>query len=223
MPGSCATNGSGIMQFILNGEACTYDGDPELPLLTYLREEAGLISPKDGCAPQAACGCCAVALNGRAVLSCVVPMKKVAEGRVVTIEGLDEKTQDAFARAFLLKGGVQCGFCIPGIVMQSKVLLDRNPNPTLAEVRQALTPHLCRCTGYKKIEQSILCAAEALRTGELPKDAGVRGKIGERLPKYDSHDVVLGRRPYVCELKFEGPEIQRSSPRPNREPEHPGR
>ncbi|MFQ5771559.1 MAG: (2Fe-2S)-binding protein, partial [bacterium] len=151
------------MQFNLNRENKIYDGDPDLPLLTYLREHEGIISPKDGCAPQAACGCCAVELNQRAVLSCVIPMKKVAGGEVTTIEGFDQRTQDVFARAFLEKGGVQCGFCIPGIVVQAKVLLDKNPNPSREQATQALTPHLCRCTGYKKIVDSILYASELLR------------------------------------------------------------
>src|SRR5215510_6850171 len=104
------------MEFTLNGQARRYDGDPDLPLLTYLRESEDIISPKDGCAPQAACGCCAVQLNDRAVLACITPMKKAANGRVITIEGLGEYRQNVFANAFVSKGGVQCGFCIPGIV-----------------------------------------------------------------------------------------------------------
>ncbi|MFQ5639365.1 MAG: 2Fe-2S iron-sulfur cluster-binding protein, partial [bacterium] len=190
------------MHFTLNGIKKTYDGDPELPLLTYLREQENILSPKDGCAPQAACGCCVVELNKHAVLSCVIPMKKVANGEVTTIEGLAEKTQDTFAKAFLAKGGVQCGFCIPGIVMQGKVLLDKNPHPTREEVQKALTPNLCRCTGYKKIEDAILCAAEAVKDGQEIQTGRPNGKIGERLPKYDSYDVVLGRRPFVCDMKF---------------------
>ncbi|MFQ5864780.1 MAG: selenium-dependent xanthine dehydrogenase [bacterium] len=191
------------MHFTLNGIKKNYNGDPELSLLNYLREEEGIISPKDGCAPQAACGCCVVELNKNAVLSCVIPMKKVANAEVVTIEGLEEYTQDVFAKAFLEKGGVQCGFCIPGIVMQAKVLLDKNPHPTREEVAKVLTPHLCRCTGYKKIIDSILYAGEILREGKEIKNGKHSGKIGERLPKYDSYDVVLGRRPFVCDMKFE--------------------
>lgn len=193
-----------MIQFCLNGKNKTFPGDPDLPLLTYLREHEGIISPKDGCAPQAACGCCVVELNRQAVLSCVIPMKKVADGNVTTIEGLGERTQEVFAMSFMEKGGVQCGFCIPGIVMQSKVLLDHNPAPTREDVQKALTPNLCRCTGYKKIEDSILCAAEALRSGKPVETGKHSGKIGDRLPKYDSHDVVLGQRPFICDMKFEG-------------------
>ncbi len=192
------------MQFRLNNQIKTYTGAPELPLLNYLRDHENILSPKDGCAPQAACGCCVVALNHRAVLSCVIPMKKVENGEVLTIEGLDEKTQEIFAKSFLEKGGVQCGFCIPGIVMQSKVLLADNADPTLEEVQQALTPHLCRCTGYKKIEEAILHAGSVFRNESAVGQFKYSGKVGERLPKYDSHDVVLGRRPFVCDLKFDG-------------------
>lgn len=191
------------MKFILNGSPRNFAGDPELPLLTYLRQIEKIISPKDGCAPQAACGCCAVELNGRAVLACVIPMSKVADGEVTTIEGMHENVQDTFAKAFLKKGGVQCGFCIPGIVVQSKVLIDQNPEPTRADIKKALTPHLCRCTGYKKIIDSVEYAAAALREGQtidLPDGGGV----GARLPKYDSYDVVLGRRPYTDDIDIDG-------------------
>ena len=112
------------MNFTLNGNTKTYDGDPELLLLNYLREIEGIISPKDGCSPQAACGCCTVELNGKAVLSCAIPMKKVDGGIVLTTEGLDEYKKRVIANAFVEKCGVQCGFCIPGIVMQAKVLID---------------------------------------------------------------------------------------------------
>lgn len=192
------------MKFILNGVHKEYSGDPELTLLNYLRDHEGIISPKDGCAPQAACGCCAVELSGRAVLACVTPMHKVSGGRVTTIEGIGKERQEVFADAFLSAGGVQCGFCIPGIVMQSKVLIDRNPRPTREDVQKALTHHLCRCTGYKKIEDAILCAAQAFREGKpVPRENG-RGKVGTRLAKYDCREAVLGSRPYVDDLRVPG-------------------
>lgn len=192
------------MKLTLNGTAQEYHGDPELSLLRYLREHAGVLSPKDGCAPQAACGCCVVELNGRAVLACATPMKKVADGCVVTIEGLGAYRQSVFAHAFVASGGVQCGFCIPGIVMQAKVLLDRHPNPSRQEVQKALTPHLCRCTGYKKIEDAILLAAEALRTGRKLPAPGGDGHIGSRHPKYEAAELVLGRRPFVADMSVAG-------------------
>jgi aldehyde oxidoreductase len=138
------------MKFILNGQQKEYDGDPELPLLTYLREGEDITTVKDGCAPQAACGACTVDLNGKAVLACVTPMKKVADGRVLTTDGLGAYRQQVYANAFVEKGGVQCGFCIPGIVMRANALINRNPEPSRADIEKELTPNLCRCTGYKK-------------------------------------------------------------------------
>ncbi|HNB53902.1 MAG TPA: 2Fe-2S iron-sulfur cluster-binding protein, partial [Anaerolineales bacterium] len=192
------------MQFILNGQPKTFDGDPDMPLLTYLREVEGITSPKDGCSPQAACGCCAVDLNGKAVLSCAITMKKVEGGVVMTTEGLGEYRQKVFANAFVEKGGVQCGFCIPGMVMQSNALINKNPTPTRADVEQALAPHLCRCTGYKKIVDAVMYAADAIRKEEeIPTPRG-NGKIGTRLPKYQAQKLVLGQHQYVDDIKIEG-------------------
>ncbi len=192
------------MNFKLNGSEKTYTGDPDLSLLHYLRNEAGIISPKDGCSPQAACGCCVVQIDDKAVLSCVTPMKKVLGSQVITTEGMSDYQQDLFANAFVEKGGVQCGFCIPGIVMQSKVLLEKNPQPTRDEVAKTLTPHLCRCTGYKKIIDAVLYAAEAMRKEEeIPLPTGT-GKVGTRHPRYDARRTVLGQRPYVADMQLEG-------------------
>ena len=192
------------MQFTLNGNKKEYSGNPELPLLTYLRDFEGIISAKDGCAPQAACGACVVELNGKSVLSCVIPMKKVEGGNVITIEGIGEYRQRVFANAFVEKSGVQCGFCIPGIVMQAKVLIDKNPSPSREDIERAIQPNLCRCTGYKKIIDSILYAAEAIKDlKEIPVPK-TDGKIGKRHPKYDASNLVLGISPYVADMKLEG-------------------
>jgi aldehyde oxidoreductase len=183
------------MKFWLNGTIKEYEGDPELPLLTYLREIAGIISPKNGCAPQAACGACVVDLDGKAVLSCVTPMKKVAESQVTTIEGLGKYRQDVFANAFVANGGVQCGFCIPGIVMQANALINKNPEPSRADVEKALTPNLCRCTGYKKIVDAVIEAADAIRSEEEIQPPNGNGRIGTRLsaflPRPTFPEIVL--------------------------------
>ena len=192
------------MKFTLNGQVVEFNGDPDLPLLTYLREDREILSPKNGCAPQAACGACTVDLNGKAVLSCVTPMKKVAQGEVTTIEGLGQYRQDVFANAFVEKGGVQCGFCIPGIVMQANVLINKNPEPTADEIEKALTPNLCRCTGYKKVIDAILYAADAIqKEEEIPPPTG-NGKIGTRQPKYQARKLVLGEHTYVDDVRLEG-------------------
>jgi aldehyde oxidoreductase len=192
------------MRFTLNGQEISYDGDSNLSLLHYLREIQGITSPKDGCAPQAACGCCAVQVGDKALLACVTPLKKLEGASVTTTEGMSEYRQAVFAHAFVEKGGVQCGFCIPGIVMQANSLIDKNPAPSRDEIAKALTPHLCRCTGYKKIVDAIEYAAAAIRAEEeIPRPTS-SGKVGERHPKYDAFRLVLGQRPYVADLKLAG-------------------
>ncbi len=196
-----------MIEFMLNGQMTQYDGDPARPLMNVLREDMGIISPKDGCAPQAACGCCVVQVDDKALLSCVTKMEKIAGKSVTTTEGLGEYRQNVFANAFVTEGGVQCGFCIPGIVMQANNLINRNPDPSRAEIEKALTPHLCRCTGYKKIVNAIETAADAIRNEEEVPMPECDGRIGSRLPKYQAGDLVLGQHRYVDDIRMEGMRI----------------
>ena len=196
-----------MIQFTLNGQKMTYSGDPERPLLTYLREEQGIISPKDGCAPQAACGCCVVQVDDKAVISCVTKMEKVAGKSVLTTEGLGDYRQNVYANAFVKEGGVQCGFCIPGMVMQANSLIHRNPQPSRADIEKSLTPHLCRCTGYKKIVTAIQTAAEAIHSEEEVCLPAHDGRVGSRVPKYQAQDLVLGQHRYVDDIRIEGMRI----------------
>ena len=192
------------MKFSLNGKQKEYNGDPDLSLLRFLRDIEGITSPKDGCSPQASCGACTVELNGKAVLSCVIPMKKVEDGNVLTIEGIGEYKQNVFANAFVEKGGTQCGFCTPGIVMQSKVLIDNNPYPNDEEIKKSLTPNLCRCTGYTKIIDSVGYAAEAIKSNnDIPRPKS-EAKVGKRHPKYDADKLTLGQADFVDDMKFDG-------------------
>ena len=196
-----------MIEFMLNGQRTEYDGDPARPLMNVLREDLGIISPKDGCAPQAACGCCVVQVDDRALLSCVTKMEKIAGKSVTTTEGLGEYRQNVFANAFVTEGGVQCGFCIPGIVMQANNLINHNPDPTRADIEKCLTPHLCRCTGYKKIVNAIETAADAIRNEEEVPIPECDGRIGSRLPKYQAGDLVLGQHRYVDDIRMEGMRI----------------
>ncbi|MCP4362350.1 MAG: selenium-dependent xanthine dehydrogenase [Chloroflexi bacterium] len=193
-----------MMKFLLNGQSREYNGNPDLLLLNYLRDHEGILSPKDGCAPQAACGCCAVQLNDKAVLGCATKMSRVADGEVTTIEGLGEYRQKVFANSFVLRGGVQCGFCIPGIVMQSNVLINKNSDPSRADVEKALTPHLCRCTGYKKIVDAVTTAAAAIRNEENVELPEGNGRVGTRQPKYQAAKLVLGQHEYVDDIRIPG-------------------
>ena len=193
-----------MIEFMLNGQVTRYDGDPDRALMNVLREDLGIISPKDGCAPQAACGCCVVQVDDKALLSCVTKMEKVAGKSVTTTEGLGEYRQNVFANAFVSEGGVQCGFCIPGIVMQANNLINHNPDPSRADIEKCLTPHLCRCTGYKKIVDAIETAADAIRKEEEVPMPECDGRIGSRLPKYQADNLVLGQHRYVDDIRMEG-------------------
>ena len=154
--------------FALNGRPVEVVGEHP-HLLSALREELGVTSVKDGCAPQGQCGCCTVLLDGKAQVSCLVGLEKVAGRSVVTLEGLTEAERGRFARAFAATGALQCGFCTPGMMLAAKALLDRNPDPTEDEVRWALSGNLCRCTGYQNIVKSVLWAAAKLRA-QAPAD-----------------------------------------------------
>lgn len=193
-----------MIQFKLNGISIEFDGDPDMPLLTYLRDVQGIMSAKDGCAPQAACGCCVVQIDDKAVISCVTKMEKIEGKSITTTEGLGEYRQKVFANAFVRQGGVQCGFCIPGIVMQANNLINHNPDPTRDDIEKSLTPHLCRCTGYKKIIDAIETAAEAIRTEEEVSIPENDGKVGTRVPKYHAQDLVLGQHKYVDDIRMDG-------------------
>ena len=191
------------MEFKLNGTTINYEGDPELSLMTYLRDVEDIISPKDGCAPEGVCGCCTVLLDGNVLKACIAPMRRIAGKEVITMEGLDPEKKETVINAFATEGGLQCGFCTPGIIMKVWPLLNQG-FLTEKEVNKALNSNLCRCTGYKKVTKSCLSAAEALRNNakiELPQSSG---KVGESLPKYDSFRLATGEAPYVADLKFEG-------------------
>jgi selenium-dependent xanthine dehydrogenase len=192
------------MRFTLNGQSVEYVGDPSLPVFDYLRNVVGLTSVKNGCSGEGACGYCAIALDNGVKLSCRTLMRDVAGATITTIEGWDPFVQDAFADAFVEKGGVQCGYCTPGIVIQAKALLDRKPNPTREEVVANLHKTICRCTGYHKIVDSILRAAEVIRDKKKIRRTSSSGRVGERHGKYNARDVVLGRRVFVGDMRREG-------------------
>jgi len=192
------------MKFTLNGIEKDFNGDPELSLLTYLREHENITSVKDGCSGQASCGACTVEIDGKAKLSCVTPMKKIVGTHIITPEGLGEYKREVFANAFAEKGGVQCGFCTPGIVMRADTLIQKNPNPSEADVKQALTSHICRCTGYKKVVDSVIYAAEAIREEKEIEPPTSEGKIGSRHPKYQARELVLGEHKYTDDIRMEG-------------------
>ena len=144
--------------FVCNGAPVEVDVAPGESLLSVLRERLGIVSAKDGCAPQGQCGCCTVLVDGDARVACVTPTARV-EGRVVTtVEGLESGTRDSLAAAFVGSGGSQCGFCTPGIVMRAASLLARG-RTRRADVDRGLAAHLCRCTGWQTVYDAIDTAA----------------------------------------------------------------
>jgi selenium-dependent xanthine dehydrogenase len=193
-----------MISFTLNGEIQTYKDNPDISLLNYLRDKKRLTAAKDGCSPQAACGSCTVEINGRARLSCAVKMNKLQDAEIFTPEGFPDYVLDTIAKAFVNKGAVQCGFCIPGFISRTKVLLQDNPQPTIEEIRKAIKPHLCRCTGYKKIEKAIVVASDAIRENKKLEINKTSGKIGESQPKYDAYNTAIGKRNFVDDIYLDG-------------------
>jgi xanthine dehydrogenase molybdenum-binding subunit len=191
------------ISFSLNGTPFTADADQHTSLMQVLREQAGLISPKNGCAPQGSCGACTVLVNGRAVSSCVVPATQAAGGSVITLEGLEPRERHIFAHAFAASGGLQCGFCIPGIVVRARALLAKTPRPTREQIAESLNNHICRCTGYVKIIDAIDLAARALQGEALP-ELDYSGRIGTSLPKQDAGILALGDRPFIDDMTVPG-------------------
>lgn len=145
--------------FKVNGKPQRVEVFPMARLLDVLREELQLTGTKEGCG-EGECGACAVIVDGRIVVSCLVPVGQVAGSEIKTIEGVATEEQlHAVQQAFIDHGGAQCGICTPGMVLAAVDLLERNPQPTEADIRTALAGNLCRCTGYIKIFESVVRAA----------------------------------------------------------------
>ena len=193
-----------MITFKLNGETVNYHGDPDGFLLPFLRLDKHLTAVKDGCSGQAACGACTVEVGGKARLACVTKMKTLEGMEVLTPEGFPPYVLDTIAKSFVNQGAVQCGFCTPGFISRTKVLLQDNPNPTIQEIHQALKPHLCRCTGYKKIEQAIEVAADSLASGKHLELTKTSGKIGIPHPKYEAYQTAIGVRKFVDDMFLDG-------------------
>jgi carbon-monoxide dehydrogenase small subunit len=153
------------VQTTVNGETTEFLCEARQSLLEVLRDVLALIGTKEGCL-TGDCGACTVIMDGRPVCSCLVLAAEAEGKKINTIEGLANGTQlHPLQQKFLEDASLQCGVCTPGVLMSAKALLDRNPNPTEAEVRYALAGNLCRCTGYDKIVRAVLDAARAMQGG----------------------------------------------------------
>ncbi len=189
-----------VFEFTVNGQVQRTEEDK--PLLRYLRDDLKLYSVKDGCS-EGACGTCTIVVDGKAIKSCVLTTKRAVGRNILTVEGLSDEWKDAFVYAFGAVGAVQCGFCIPGMVMAGTALLQNNLNPTEEDVKYALRGNICRCTGYKKIIEGILLVAKILR-GEASVDEDLeKGDVygvGQRAFRVDVRKKVLGFGKYPDDI-----------------------
>ena len=198
----------------VNGQQYSLEPVAGETLSTLLRQRLQLTGTKIGC-EEAECGACTVLIDGEPIVSCIYPAERADGKTIVTIEGLaqgvhEEMKLHPLQEAFIEHGAVQCGFCIPGQIMTAYALLKHNPNPDSADVRFALKDTLCRCAGYPTIENAIIAAAQALRTGEpvqkphIPDSIHTHESVGHSHVRHDGVDKVIGTAMYTDDLVFDG-------------------
>lgn len=187
----------------ININGVNYECKEDKKLLDFLQNDLRITSAKDGCS-EGACGACTVLVDGKKVKACVFRLSKLDGKSVVTVEGLSEREKEVYVYAFGEAGAVQCGFCIPGMVISAKALLDTNLNPTKEEVKKAIMGNICRCTGYVKIEEAILLAAKMFRENLPIPESNSTGKIGEHLARIDAKEKVLATGEFVDDIEIDG-------------------
>ena len=190
-----------MYSFFVNG--CQVSTSKKQSLLRFLRDEMHLTSVKDGCC-QGACGACTVLIDGETCKACV-PQTDRLEGRsIITVDGLSKWESEVYTYAYGEAGAVQCGFCIPGMIMCTKGLLDRNPDPTEEEIKYALRNNYCRCTGYVKIIAAVKLAAKIMRAGKIPAAGADDWLLGSRVHRLDVEEKVLGYGKYPDDYYLDG-------------------
>ena len=186
--------------FTVNGNRVTVSENQKL--LRYLRDVLHLTSVKDGCS-EGACGSCTVLIDGKPARACIQQTDRLEGKSVLTVEGLSAFEKEVYAYAFGEAGAVQCGFCIPGMVLSAKGLFAVNPDPSEAEIAYALRNNICRCTGYVKIIKAVRLAAQCLREGRVPAPEGA-WCVGARVHRLDVREKVLGTGIYCDDITMEG-------------------
>ena len=187
--------------FFVNGTEVT--AAKKQKLLRFLRDELHILSAKDGCS-EGACGACTVLIDGEPCRACIPDTDRLEGKHILTVEGLSDWEKTVYVFAFGEAGAVQCGFCIPGMVMCAKSLLDKEPNPTEKQIRWAIRNNYCRCTGYVKIIAAIRLAAQIFREGKLPLPTSEDWQIGSRVHRLDVEEKVLGFGKYPDDYYPEG-------------------
>ena len=212
------------IHFTLNGNPTAAPYQPGMHFLEVLREECGIRSAKDGCAPEGTCGCCAILVDGQPVLACRRKPEQMEHRTVVTLEGLSEELRRVLSEAFVLEGGVQCGFCIPGILIRASSLVEHKRTADRAAVEQSLSGHLCRCTGYARIIDAIQTAGEVWNNGRsvagrqprrhfffgepfgrhrtsTPNTGRAAQGVGQSPARYYGLEQALGERPFIDDIE----------------------
>jgi len=188
--------------FSVNGKPVQYDGEDK-KLLRFLRENLNLTGTKDGCS-EGACGTCTVLVDGVKTKACTISLSKLEGKSVTTIEGLSEREQQVYSYCFAEAGAVQCGYCTPGMIISAKSLLDKNADPSLKDVKKAIKGNICRCTGYKKIEEAILMAATYFRENLTVPDHNEEPRLDTRYQRVDAKIKALGKGLYADDLRIDG-------------------
>ena len=188
----------------INGGRVVREVDPSLSLLRFLREDLGLVGAKNGC-EKGHCGACTVIVDGAARRACLLKASRLEGSAIQTIEGLTgpDGSPHPLQRAFVLEGAVQCGFCTPGMIMAAKALLDRAPDPSEAEMAEAMRDNMCRCTGYAAIRRAIARAARELG-GRGGVETPPRGAVGAALPRKDAPAKARGEALFSEDLADRG-------------------
>ena len=190
-----------MYSFFVNG--CQVSTSKKQSLLRFLRDEMHLTSVKDGCS-QGACGACTVLIDGETCKACVLQTDRLEGRSIITVDGLSKWESEVYTYAYGDAGAVQCGFCIPGMIMCTKGLLDRNPDPTEEEIKYALRNNYCRCTGYVKIIAAVKLAAKIMRAGKIPAAGADDWLLGSRVHRLDVEEKVLGYGKYPDDYYLDG-------------------
>ncbi len=190
-----------MYRFQVNGVWREVEEDKRL--MDYLRDDLRLTGTKDGCS-AGACGACTILIDGKKVKACIGKVSQMEGKSIITIEGLTEREKEVYVYAFAECGAVQCGFCIPGMIISAKALLDTTLEPTRADVQKALLGNICRCTGYVKIEDAILLAARMFKENTPVPKSEADGTIGSRLHRVDAMEKALGTGLYVDDMVVDG-------------------